>query len=201
MHIIQFGFVFLSLSPLTFIIFVVIQTQLYFCLNMWSPVRKGLISATLCLKPRKSTTELGVFCVVFGIRLHQLHTQYKCKRSGQNTQYFHFHSLLRKPAPCSISPNNSRWHDRRVRGILHSELYAPQPLTIPLFPFYFVSHLDHLLISFKIGGICWHKSRHNVCKIPLRHIHTLSHSCLPLHHKLPFYMLVKAIVGGLRNGK
>lgn len=32
------------------------------------------------------------------------------------------------------------------RAALHWEWYAYQPLTIPLFPFYFVSHLDHLLI-------------------------------------------------------
>lgn len=137
---------------------------------MWCPVRIRFISATLQLcrnsKQWNSTTESEV--------------QYKCERSGQNTQYFHFHLLLRKCVPCSISPNNSRWHNRRVRGILHSELYAPQPLTIPLFPFYFVSHLDHLFISSEIGGICWHKSRHNICKIPLQHSHTLTHLCLLL---------------------
>lgn len=92
-------------------------------------------------------------CVLCGTQFHELHTVQVLK-IWKNTLNFHFHLLLRKYVPCSISPNNSRWHNSRVRDILHSELYASQPLTIPLFPFYFVSHLDHLRISFKIGGIC-----------------------------------------------
>lgn len=83
-----------------------------------------------------------------------LRASHSTNAKDQGTQNFHFHLLLRKYMPCSFSPNNSRWHNRRVRSILHLELYASQLLKIPLFPFYFVSHLDHLLISFKRGGIC-----------------------------------------------
>lgn len=114
--------------------------------------------------------------VLYDSVFYELHTV-RMQKIGTDTHHCHFHLLLRKHVPCSISANDSRWRMIQVRGMLHSELYASQSLTIPFFPFSFVSHVDHLLISLKIGGICKHKGHYNLCKIPRKHsyVDTLLH--------------------------
>lgn len=115
--------------------------------------------------------------VGFSMTLYSMsYTQYECKRLGQTHTIVIFTYCLENTCLAAFA-NDSRWRIIQVRGMLHSELYASQSLTIPFFPFSFVSHVDHLLISLKIGGICKHKGHYNLCKIPRKHsyVDTLLH--------------------------
>lgn len=136
-----FLFVRAALNPWTFIKFVVIQMMIAFLI-------KHVMSKLYNVAPlqKRYMMKEQRWCVLCWYSA--LWVRYNTSANDQDETHlnFHIHLLLRKCVPCCISPNKSRWQNRRVRGTSHSELYAYQPLTIPLFPFYFVSHLDHLLI-------------------------------------------------------
>lgn len=103
-------------------------------LEFWLNAAANEILSTRCQK------DSSVFTV---LALNELRTT-QVGGIGTNRAEFSFSLCCFQYVLCSISPNSSRWHQKLVSGALHSETHTS--LWQSLLPFYFVSHLDHLLI-------------------------------------------------------